>query len=56
MHVWLSMKNMEIYSVGNVTANDENAHYPFLFLSVPKKAKAVKKAILIKGKFQKMAK
>ena len=37
---------MEIYFVGNVTANDENGHYPFLFLSVPKKAKVVKKAIL----------
>ena len=34
---------MEIYSVENVMANDENAHYPFLFLSVPKKVKAVKK-------------
>jgi hypothetical protein len=39
------VKNIEIYSVGNVTANDENAHYPFLFLSVPKKAKTVKKNI-----------
>jgi hypothetical protein len=46
---------MEIYLVGNEMANDENAHYPFLFLSVPNKAKAVKKTILIKGKFLKMA-
>ena len=41
---------MEIYSVGYVTANNKNAHYPFLFLSVSKKAKVVKKSIIIKGK------
>ena len=41
---------MEIYSVGNVTANNKNVHYPFLFLFVAKNAKVVKKAMIIKGK------